>query len=56
MLDEDPGVSPPPRPVGNIRVMVPTVDDYWTLCRRPGLTASARASPVASRCSAGLRR
>ena len=28
MLDEDPGVSPPPRPVGNIRVMVPTVDDY----------------------------
>jgi catechol 2,3-dioxygenase-like lactoylglutathione lyase family enzyme len=28
--------SPPQEPVGNIRVMVPNVDDYWTLSKNIG--------------------
>jgi hypothetical protein len=27
---------PPQDPVGNIRIMVPNVDDYWTLSRNLG--------------------
>ena len=28
---------PPPYPVGNIRIMVPNVDDYWTLSQKMGV-------------------
>ncbi|HET7035379.1 MAG TPA: VOC family protein [Thermomicrobiaceae bacterium] len=51
MLDEDPDVSLPPHPVGNIRVMVPDVDRYWALCRRLGLPV---VRPLADR-DYGLR-
>ena len=39
MLDSSPDLlSPLPaqHPVGNIRVMVPNVDDYWTLAKKLG--------------------
>jgi len=38
-------------PVGNIRVMVPNVDDYWALARKLGARI---ANPIADR-SYGLR-
>lgn len=28
---------PPPEPIGNIRIMVPNVDEYWTLSRNIGV-------------------
>ena len=34
MLDERPDAVQPARPVGNIRVMVPNVDDYWALAQQ----------------------
>ena len=27
---------PPPYPIGNIRIMVPNIDDYWTLAKKLG--------------------
>ena len=36
-LSEVPDTPPPPAtPVGNIRIMVPNVDDYWTLAQKMG--------------------
>ena len=36
-LAQVPGtVSPPSNPIGNIRIMVPNVDDYWDLAERSG--------------------
>ena len=36
-LEEVPDAPPPPSyPVGNVRVMVPNVDDYWTLAQKMG--------------------
>jgi catechol 2,3-dioxygenase-like lactoylglutathione lyase family enzyme len=36
-LSEVPGTPPPPaNPVGNMRVMVPNVDDYWALAQKQG--------------------
>ncbi|HZU69735.1 MAG TPA: VOC family protein [Ktedonobacteraceae bacterium] len=36
-LEEVPAASPPPSsPVGNIRIMVPNVDDYWSLAQELG--------------------
>jgi catechol 2,3-dioxygenase-like lactoylglutathione lyase family enzyme len=29
-------LPPPPFPVGNIRILVPNVDDYWTLSQQMG--------------------
>lgn len=45
--------GPPPgsQPVGNIRVMVPNVDDYWALAQRLGARI---VNPIADR-SYGLR-
>jgi catechol 2,3-dioxygenase-like lactoylglutathione lyase family enzyme len=38
-LSEVPGTAPPPaNPVGNIRVMVPNVDNYWNLAKGKGAT------------------
>ena len=30
-------LPPPPFPVGNIRILVPNVDDYWTLSQQMGV-------------------
>ncbi|MCG6918177.1 MAG: VOC family protein [Deltaproteobacteria bacterium] len=36
-LSEIPGTSPPPtNPIGNMRVMVPNVDEYWNLANERG--------------------
>jgi catechol 2,3-dioxygenase-like lactoylglutathione lyase family enzyme len=36
-LEANPNASPPPYfPVGNMRIMVPNVDDYWTLSQQMG--------------------
>lgn len=36
-LSEVPGTPPPPaHPVGNMRIMVPNVDDYWNLAQKMG--------------------
>ncbi len=36
-LSQVPGTSPPPaNPIGNIRVMVPNVDEYWRLANKKG--------------------
>lgn len=39
MLDSSPDLLPPlpaQHPVGNIRIMVPNVDDYWALAKKLG--------------------
>ena len=37
-LEENPNASIPPFfPVGNIRILVPNVDDYWTLAQQLGV-------------------
>lgn len=37
-LEENPNASTPPFfPVGNIRILVPNVDDYWTLSQQMGV-------------------
>jgi catechol 2,3-dioxygenase-like lactoylglutathione lyase family enzyme len=37
-LEADPNAPPPPSfPVGNIRILVPNVDDYWTLSQQMGV-------------------
>jgi len=43
--------SPPSFPVGNIRILVPNVDDYWTLSQQMGVQV---IRPVENR-SYGLR-
>jgi catechol 2,3-dioxygenase-like lactoylglutathione lyase family enzyme len=36
-LSEIPGTPPPPaNPIGNMRVMVPNVDEYWSLANEKG--------------------
>jgi len=36
-LSEVPGTPPPPpSPIGNMRIMVPNVDEYWALANRMG--------------------
>ncbi len=30
--------APPPHPVGNVRIMVPDVDEYWRLAQKKGAT------------------
>lgn len=36
-LSEIPGTRPPPtNPIGNIRIMVPNVDEYWNLANENG--------------------
>jgi catechol 2,3-dioxygenase-like lactoylglutathione lyase family enzyme len=36
-LSEIPGTPPPPpNPIGNMRIMVPNVDDYWTRSKKMG--------------------
>jgi catechol 2,3-dioxygenase-like lactoylglutathione lyase family enzyme len=38
-LSEVPGIpSPPANPIGNMRVMVPNVDEYWDLAKEKGAT------------------
>jgi len=38
-LSEVPGTPPPPEsPIGNLRVMVPNVDQYWDLANEKGAT------------------
>ena len=38
-LSEVPGTPPPPAsPIGNLRVMVPNVDQYWNLANEKGAT------------------
>lgn len=37
-LEANPNALPPPSfPVGNIRILVPNVDDYWTLSQQMGV-------------------
>ena len=37
-LEADPNApSPPSFPIGNIRILVPNVDDYWTLSEQMGV-------------------
>jgi catechol 2,3-dioxygenase-like lactoylglutathione lyase family enzyme len=51
-LEADPNAPPPPSfPVGNIRILVPNVDDYWTLSQQMGVQV---IRPVENR-SYGLR-
>ena len=51
-LAANPNALPPPSfPVGNIRVLVPNVDDYWTLSQQMGVQV---ISPLEDR-SYGLR-
>jgi uncharacterized glyoxalase superfamily protein PhnB len=39
LLSEVPGIpSPPANPIGNMRVMVPNVDEYWDLAKEKGAT------------------
>jgi catechol 2,3-dioxygenase-like lactoylglutathione lyase family enzyme len=42
---------PPPHPVGNMRIMVPNVDDFWTLSKKMGAQV---IRPIGNR-SYGLR-
>jgi catechol 2,3-dioxygenase-like lactoylglutathione lyase family enzyme len=51
-LEANPNAPPPPSfPVGNIRILVPNVDDYWTLSQQMGVQA---LRPLENR-SYGLR-
>ena len=46
-LSEVPGTPPPPAsPIGNLRVMVPNVDQYWNLANEKGATI---LSPIEDR-------
>ena len=37
-LEANPNAPPPPSfPVGNMRILVPNVDDYWTLSQQMGV-------------------
>jgi len=46
-LSEVPGAPPPPvSPFGNLRVMVPNVDQYWNLAKEKGATI---LSPIEDR-------
>jgi len=46
-LSEVPGTAPPPAsPIGNLRVMVPNVDQYWNLANEKGATI---LSPIEDR-------
>jgi len=49
--EREDGPAPGSYPVGNIRVMVPNVDDYWALANRLGVPV---ANPIGNR-SYGLR-
>jgi catechol 2,3-dioxygenase-like lactoylglutathione lyase family enzyme len=44
--EREDGPAPGAYPVGNIRVMVPNVDDYWALAKRLGATV---ANPIGDR-------
>ena len=37
LVEMEAAASPPPRRVGDLRIMVPNVDHYWELARRQGL-------------------
>jgi catechol 2,3-dioxygenase-like lactoylglutathione lyase family enzyme len=51
-LEASPNTPPPlPFPVGNMRILVPNVDDYWTLSQQMGVQV---IRPVENR-SYGLR-
>jgi catechol 2,3-dioxygenase-like lactoylglutathione lyase family enzyme len=46
-LSEVPGTPPPPaNPIGNMRIMVPNVDEYWNLANEKGATI---LSPIEDR-------
>ncbi len=49
--EREDGPPPASHPVGNIRVMVPNVDDYWALAKRLGVRI---ANPIGDR-SYGIR-
>jgi catechol 2,3-dioxygenase-like lactoylglutathione lyase family enzyme len=44
--EREDGPAPGSYPVGNIRVMVPNVDDYWALAKRLGVPV---ANPIGDR-------
>ena len=51
-LEANPNTPPPPSfPVGNMRILVPNVDDYWTLSQQMGVQV---IRPIENR-SYGLR-
>jgi catechol 2,3-dioxygenase-like lactoylglutathione lyase family enzyme len=46
-LSQVPGMEPPPStPIGNMRIMVPNVDDYWDLAETSGAVI---LSPIGNR-------